>query len=84
MVVELMASMPARKMQSIRDQPKRWPTVTPSIIMQKMMVQAAMTGAAPMRTIFLKEKSSPREKSRKMTPMSAQVCTSALSTTDMR
>ena len=51
--------------------------------MEKMMVRAAMTGAMPILRIFLKEKSSPSEKSRKMTPISAHVCTSALSITDM-
>ena len=55
----------------------------PRNIMEKMMVLTAITGAAPIFNIFLNEKSSPKEKSRKMTPMSAQVCTSARSTTDM-
>ena len=55
----------------------------PSIIMEKMMVRAAMTGAMPIFRIFLNEKSSPKENRRKMTPMSAQVCISTLSTTDM-
>ena len=48
-----------------------------------MMVSEAITGAAPIFSIFLNEKSSPREKSRKMTPMSAHVCTSARSITDI-
>ena len=45
----------------------------PRLIMQNMMQQAAMTGRAPMRTIFLKENSSPRVNMRKITPMSAQM-----------
>ena len=73
MVVELMASIPARKMQSILLHPKAWPTRTPSVIMQKTMATVAMMGEAPIFNIFLNEKSKPREKSVKMTPMSAQV-----------
>ena len=82
-VVDDMASIPARKRQFIWLQPNAFPTVMPSSIMQKMMVMAAITGAAPILSIFLKEKSRPREKSRNMTPMSAHVCTLALSITDM-
>ncbi len=55
----------------------------PSIIMQKTMTTAAMMGEAPILTIFLKEKSRPKENSVKMTPMSAQVVMSCSSTTDM-
>ena len=83
MVVELMASMPPRKMQSICRQPNILPAEKPISIIQKMMVQAAMTGAAPILIIFLNEKSSPRENKRKITPMSAHVFTSALSITDI-
>ena len=82
-VVELMASMPPRNMQSMRSHPKPWPTTMPSIIMQKMMVQADMTGDTPIFTIFLNEKSSPSENSRNITPMSAHVFMLALSITDM-
>ena len=82
-VVDDMASMPPRKMQSVRVHPNRCPVRVPVTIMQKMMVRAAMTGAMPILSIFLKENSSPNEKSRNMTPMSAQVCTSPLSITDM-
>ena len=82
-VVELMASMPPRKMQSMRAHEKAWPTTMPSIIMKKMMVQAAMIGDMPIFRIFLNEKSRPREKRRNMTPMSAQVLMSLLSMTDM-
>ena len=66
-----MASMPPRKMQSIFDQPNSWPTTTPSTAMQKMMLMVEMTGEAPIFRIFLNEKSSPSEKSRNITPMSA-------------
>ena len=82
-VVELMASIPPRKMQSILPQPKLWPTLMPSIIMQNTMTTVAMMGEAPIFTIFLNEKSRPSEKRVKMTPMSAQVWISVSSTTDM-
>ena len=55
----------------------------PSIIMQNTMVQVAMTGEAPILSIFLNEKSSPSENKRNITPMSAHVWMSAWSTTDM-
>ena len=82
-VVELIASIPPKKMQSIRSHPKEWPTSIPSPIIQKMMVQAEMTGAIPILSIFLMEKSSPKENNRKITPMSAQVCTLERSITDI-
>ena len=81
MVVELIATIPPRKMQSISFHPKLCPTMTPNVIIQKMMVQAAMIGEAPIFRIFLMEKSNPNEKSKKITPMSAHVCISDLSTT---
>ena len=62
MVVDDMASIPPRKMQSILLHPKAWPTQTPSIDMKKMMVQVEITGDAPILRIFLNEKSRPREK----------------------
>ena len=77
-----MASIPPRKIQSILPQPNRWPTTTPSIIIQKMMEQAEMTGEAPMRRIFLNEKSRPNEKSRNITPISAHKWTLAISATE--
>ena len=82
MVVEDMASMPPRKMQSMRDQPKEWPTQTPSMDMEKMMAMVEMKGETPMRSIFLNEKSSPSENSRNMTPMSAQRWMLAVSATE--
>ncbi len=82
-VVELMANIPPRNMQSIRPQPKLCPTIIPSAIIQKTMAQVAIKGEEPIFKIFLKEKSSPRENSRNITPMSAHVCMSAMSTTDM-
>ena len=63
--------MPPRKMQSIRDQPNRWPTTIPSIDIEKMMLTVEITGEAPIFTIFLNEKSRPSENSRNITPMSA-------------
>ena len=71
MVVELMASIPPRKMQSILDQLKACPTQTPSIDMEKMMAMAEINGETPIFRIFLNEKSRPSENSRNMTPMSA-------------
>ena len=55
----------------------------PVIDIKKIVLTAAITGARPIFRIFLKEKSRPRENSRNMTPMSAQVLISALSTTDI-
>ena len=66
-----MASIPPRKMQSILDQWNNWPTMTPSIDMQKMMVMVEMMGDAPIFRIFLNEKSRPNENNRNITPMSA-------------
>ena len=43
--------------------------------MKKMIVTVEMMGDAPMRRIFLNEKSSPSENSKNITPMSAQRCT---------
>ena len=82
-VVELMASIPPRNMQSMRPHPKVCPTVMPSAIMRNTMAHVAMMGDEPILRIFLNEKSSPSEKSRNITPMSAHVWMSAMSTTDM-
>ena len=67
-----MASIPPRKIQSILAHPKSWPTQTPSIDMLKIIVQVEIIGEAPMRRIFLNEKSRPNENSRNITPISAQ------------
>ena len=83
MVVDDIASIPLRKMQSIRLHPKACPTNTPSTIIENIMVMAAITGAMPILIIFLNEKSSPKENNKNITPISAQVWMSALSTTDM-
>ena len=83
-VVELMASIPPRKMQSIRLHPNRCPVTMPSIIMQNTIEHVDIMGEAPIFRIFLNEKSSPSEKSRNITPMSAHVLMSDLSTTDIR
>ena len=82
-VVDDMASIPPRKIQSILPQPKPWPTRMPSVIIEKIIVRAAITGAIPILRIFLNEKSSPNENRRNITPMSAHVWISPLSTTDM-
>ena len=84
MVVELMASIPPKNTQSMRPQWKAWPTPMPMNTMQNTMVSVDMTGAMPILSIFLMEKSSPSENSRNITPMSAQVWMSALSMTDIR
>ena len=73
MVVELMASIPPRNRQFIFDHPKACPTILPSIIMAKIIVTAAIIGAAPIFMIFFIEKSSPKENNRNSTPMSAHV-----------
>ena len=82
MVVDDMASMPPRKMQSILGHSKMRPTQTPSIDMQKMMLMADMMGDAPIFTIFLNEKSRPSENSRNITPMSAHSWIFSVSATD--
>ena len=83
MVVELIATIPPRKMQSISFHPKLCPTMIPKTIILKMIVQAAMMGEAPILRIFLIEKSNPNENNKKMTPISAHVCISPWSTTLM-
>ena len=55
----------------------------PNVIMKKMMVTVVMAGPNPILRIFLNEKSSPKVKSRNMTPMSAQECMFSVSMTDM-
>ena len=82
MVVDDIASMPPRKIQSIFDHPNRWPTIMPSIDIEKMTVTVEMMGEAPIFRIFLNEKSRPSEKSRNMTPMSAHRWTFSTSATD--
>ena len=83
MVVELMASIPPRNMQSMRLHPKACPAIMPSIIMQNTTLHVAIIGEMPIFSIFLNEKSSPKEKRRNITPISPHVPMSALSTTDM-
>ncbi len=80
-VVLLMASMPPRKMQSMRGQPKACPTRTPSTVMAVIILMVEMMGEAPILSIFLNEKSRPSEKSRNITPMSAQRCMLSMSAT---
>ena len=82
-VVELIATIPPRKIQSISFHPKLCPTMIPNANIQKMMVQAAMMGEAPILRIFLMEKSNPNENNKKITPISAHVCMSPWSTTLM-
>ena len=84
MVVEDMAIIPPRKMESIRDQPEAFPTVNPRKIMPMMMVSAAMMAGPPTLRIFLMLNSSPSAKRRKITPMSAQRWTFAPSVTEGR
>ena len=84
MVVELIASIPPRKMQSISFHPKLYPTTIPKVVIERIMVLAAMMGDAPILSIFFMEKSKPNANNRKITPMSAHVCMFALSTTLIR
>ena len=81
MVVDDMANIPPKKMQSILGQSKMCPTSNPNIDMQKMMVIVDMMGEAPIFRIFLNEKSSPRENSKNITPMSAHRWTFSVSST---
>ena len=81
-VVEDMAIIPPKKMQSIRCHPKLIPTPIPKRIIQNIMVQAAMTAVPPTFTIFLKLNSSPNANRRKITPISAQVLILAESITE--
>ena len=82
MVVDDMANIPPRKIQSILLHPKSCPMQTPSIDIEKMMVIVDITGDAPIFRIFLNEKSKPSENSRNITPMSAHRCTFSTSATD--
>ena len=82
MVVEDIAIIPPKKIQSIRFQPKEVPTVIPSNIIQNIIVQAAIIAAPPTLTIFLKLNSKPKANKRKITPISAQVCIFAVSITE--
>lgn len=68
-----MANIPPKKILSIWFQPKAWPTPTPNRAIEKMMDMVAMMGDIPILRIFLNEKSSPKENSRNITPMSAHV-----------
>ena len=76
-----MASIPPKKVQSIWLHPNKWPTKTPSIDMEKIMVAVEMMGEAPIFRIFLNEKSRPSENSRNITPMSAHNWMLSVSTT---
>ena len=78
-----MAIMPPRNIQSILLQAKACPVTIPSIIIENTIMMAEMKGETPIFRIFLIEKSNPNEKSRNMTPMSAQVWMFSLSITDM-
>ena len=81
MVVDDIANIPPRKMQSILGHPKARPTSSPSIDMQKIMVIVDMMGDAPIFRIFLNEKSRPSENNRNITPMSAHRCMFSTSAT---
>ena len=66
----------------MNDHPNNPPTSMPTTIMQAVLVMTAMTGVLPALSSLRKLNSRPSEKRRKMTPMSAQVLTSALSATE--
>ena len=72
-VVGDMASIPPRKRLSMRDQPNACPASEPSILMEKIIVMAAMTGPLPILSIFLKLNSIPIVNIRNITPMLAHV-----------
>ena len=81
-VVEDIAIMPPRKRQSMRCQPKLIPTPIPNSIMQKIIVQAAMTAEPPTFTIFLKLNSRPSANNKNITPISAHILIFAVSITE--
>lgn len=58
------------------------PTDVPRNIMQNIMVRAAMTGAAPILSIFLKLNSNPNVNNKIMTPICAQISILPESCTD--
>ena len=69
-------------MQSMLFHPNRCPTDVPRNIMQNIMVRAAMTGAAPILSIFLKLNSNPNVNNKIMTPICAQMSILPESCTD--
>ena len=78
-----MAIIPPKKMQSIRFPPKAVPTATPNNIIQNIIYCTSSDySGSPTFTIFLKLNSSPKANSKKITPMSAQVCMFAVSITE--
>ena len=73
MVVELMDRMPPRNTLSMPLQPRSCPVAYPAPSMKSTVVIAVTAAAPPTCINFLKLNSSPRPKSRKMTPISDQV-----------
>ena len=67
-----MASIPPRKMQSMVPHWNSLPMPVPKSSIDDTVAMVAMMGEAPIFRIFLKEKSSPKENSRNITPISAQ------------
>ena len=82
-MVDDIASIPERNRPFISDQPKPWATMMPMVIMENTIVMAAMNGAMPILSIFLKEKSRPKANNKNITPMSDHVFMFSLSTTDI-
>ena len=79
MVVELMESMPPRKMASMWPHPRASPVRYPTLSMPATTVVAVMTAPAPTLISFLKLNSRPRQNIRTMMPISLQVSMEAVS-----
>ncbi len=80
-MVDDMESMQPRKMQSIFPQPRRLPTPVPINTMAPMTVRATINALPPTVASFLKLNSRPSPNIRNTTPILAQTCISADSTT---
>ena len=78
MEVELIESIPPRKMLSIMDQPIARPVAMLRMNIPAQMVPAAINAALPTLSSFLKLNSRPSEKSRKMIPSSDHWCTDSV------
>ena len=79
MVVELMESMPPRKMESMFPQPSASPVRYPRVSMPATTVVAVMIAPAPTLISFLKLNSRPRQNISTMMPISLQVSMDAVS-----
>ena len=79
MLVEEMESMQPRKVHSMEEKPRIFPTELPMRNMMASSVRAVMAPVAPTFFSFLMLNSRPRPNMRKTMPMSLQTVRSALS-----